>query len=211
MNSDESILPDLKELGGLVLGFLPWLLFLFLSGNSLASLERAIIISLVACVSIGFRELRAGFILAWGTLIFFGFCAITVNLFQIVWVAREMDLLSNSALAGVMWLTLLMGKPFVLQYARRGRPKEEWNDPGLIHGCRQMTIAWASLMTLSVALSIVKRSSLFNFPGWVWFTLSLLVIISGLIYTTVFKRKKRLKRLREQSSAVKAISQRRSL
>ena len=200
MNSSESILPDLKELGGLVLGFLPWLLFLFLSGHSLASLERATIISLVASLAFGFRELKQGFILSWGTLLFFAMCVIMVNLFHVMWVAMYMDLLSNSALALVMWLTLLMGKPFVLQYARRDLPVERWNDPGMIHGCNQMTIVWASLMSVSVLLSIIRRSSLFHFPGWVYFGLSLVIIISGLAYTTVFKRQKRLIRLKEQPS-----------
>ncbi|MEI7983928.1 MAG: hypothetical protein WCI71_19940 [Bacteroidota bacterium] len=122
-NSSESILPDLKELGGLILGFLPWLLFLFLSGHTLASLERATVISLIACLAFGFRELKRGFILAWGTLLFFSMCVIMVNLLHVIWVARYMDLLSNAALACVMWLTLLVGKPFVLQYARRDLPR----------------------------------------------------------------------------------------
>ncbi|MCX6281159.1 MAG: hypothetical protein NTU51_04295 [Bacteroidetes bacterium] len=198
MRTPESILPDLKELGGLILGFLPWLLFLFLAGKSLASLERAIIISLVACLLLNYGELKLGFILSWGTLIFFGFCAVAINLFHVMWVAAYMDLLSNSALAFVMWLTLLMGKPFVLQYARRGLPEEKWHEPGFVHGCRQMTIVWASLMSLSVALSLLKRSSWFECPAWVYFGLSLVIIIAGLTYTTVFKRRKRLKRLQEE-------------
>jgi carotenoid cleavage dioxygenase len=198
MKSPESILPDLKELGSLILGFLPWLLFLFLSGSTLASLERAIVISLVASLVFGYRELKLGFILTWGTLIFFSFCVITINLFQLMWVAMYMDLLSNSALTFVMWLTLLMGEPFVLQYARRGVPKERWKEPSFIQGCRQMTIVWASLMSLSVALSILTRTSLLNWPGWVYFGLSLVIITAGLTYTTIFKRQKRLKRLREQ-------------
>jgi hypothetical protein len=197
MQSSDSILPDLKELGGLVLGFLPWLLFLFLSGRTLPSLERATIISLVACITVGFTELKRGFILAWGTLLFFSMCVITVNLLHVMWVAIYMDLLSNSALALVMWVTLLLGKPFVLQYARRDLPRERWNDPDLIQGCRLMTIVWASLMSVSVVLSIVRRSSLFHLPGWVYFGLSLFIIMSGLTYTTVYKRKKRMMRLKE--------------
>ncbi|MEI7491719.1 MAG: hypothetical protein WCK92_09995 [Bacteroidota bacterium] len=198
MKSPESIIPDLKELGGLILGFLPWLLFLFLSGNTLGSLERAIIISLAASILFGYRELKQGFILTWGTLVFFSFCAVSINLLHVMWVAMYMDLLSNSALAFVMWLTLALGKPFVLQYARKGLPEEKWNEAHFVHGCRQMTIVWASLMSLSVLLSIVKRTSLMHLPGWAWFGLSLVIIVSGLAYTTVFKRHKRLKRLREQ-------------
>jgi carotenoid cleavage dioxygenase len=198
MNNPKSFLPDLKELGGLILGFLPWLLFLFISGHTLASLERAIVISLITCLIFGFGDLKRGFILQWGTLIFFSMCAITINLFHLMWMAKYMDLLSNSALAFVMWFTLLTGKPFVLQYARRDLPPERWNDPGMIQGCRQMTIVWASLMSLSVLLSIIRRTSLLSLPGWVYFGLSLVIIAAGLTYTTVFKRRKRLKRLLEQ-------------
>ena len=117
MSTSESIIPDIKELGGLVLGFLPWLLFLFLSGHSLASLERAILISLITCLVFGYGELKRGFILQWGTFLFFSLCAVMINLFHVVWVASSMDLLSNSALAFVMWLTMALGKPFVASRA----------------------------------------------------------------------------------------------
>ena len=201
MRSSESIIPDLKELGSLIIGFLPWILFLFFSGSSLPSLERAIVISLIACPVFGFKELKLGFVLQWGTLIFFCGCAIFVNLLKMIWVAEYMDLLSNSALAIVMWLTMLLGKPFVLQYAKRDLPPEKWNDPAFIRGCMLLTLVWASLMTLSAMLSIIKRTPLLNWPGWVWFGLSLLIIISGLTYTTVFKRQKRLQRLRAGTEA----------
>ena len=70
---------ELKELVKFLLGFMPWLLFLFLSGSTLASLERSIIVSLLASVIFNFGELRKGFILQWGTLLFFSVCAIAVN------------------------------------------------------------------------------------------------------------------------------------
>ena len=196
MRSEKSIIPDLKELGSLILGFLPWLLFLFFSGSSLSSLERAIVISLAVCPVLGFKELRQGFILQWGTLVFFSFCLVSVNLFNMIWVAKYMDLLSNTALAGVMWLTILLGKPFVLQYARRDLPKEKWNEPGFIRGCLHLTIFWASLMTISALMSVIKRTSLLSWPGWAWFALSNVIIVTGLTYTTVFKRQKRLQRAR---------------
>ena len=50
MKNPKSIIPDLKELGLLMLGFLPWILFLFLSGNTLNSLKIAVVVSLVACL-----------------------------------------------------------------------------------------------------------------------------------------------------------------
>ena len=71
MKNIESFTPDFKELGLLMLGFLPWMLFLFLSGHTMLSLKIAVVISLVASVTLGFGDLKRGFILSWGTCIFF--------------------------------------------------------------------------------------------------------------------------------------------
>ena len=120
---------DLRDLCVLLLGFMPWLLFLLISGHTLASLERAVVICLAASLTFGFVELRRGYILQWGTLIFFLACLVMVNLLNVVWGATHMDLLANSALALVMWLTLAVGRPFALQYARSELPKERWDAP----------------------------------------------------------------------------------
>jgi hypothetical protein len=190
---------DLKELGALLIGFIPWLLFLLLSGHSLTSLESAIIVSLVASLTFGFDDLKRGYILTWGTLLFFCFCAIFVNLLSVLWVATYMDLLSNAVLSSIMWLTILVRKPFALQYARRDVPREQWNDPQFIQGCRFITLVWASLMSVAAGLSILRRSSTVNLPGWVYFDASLCIIVTGLTVTTLFKRKKRLQREKEEA------------
>lgn len=194
MKDTKSFIPDLKDLGLLMLGFLPWMLFLFLSGHTLASLKIAIIVSLVTTVTIGFGDLKRGFVLQWGTCIFFISCLIMVNFLNNIWMAMEMDLLSNLALAAIMWFTVLIGKPFALQYAKRGLPKKIWNDTNFIRGCMLITIVWACLMTFALLISVIKRTALLPFPDWVYFDLSLLNIAAGLAFTTAFKRKKRLKR-----------------
>ena len=185
---------DLRELGVLVLGFVPWLIFLFISGHTLASLERATIISLLACLTFGFMELRRGYILQWGTLVFFCACAVLVNLLQVVWIATHMDLVANAGIAGIMWLTIVVGKPFALQYARRDLPKERWNDPKLIKGCRFITLVWAGLMSANAGLSFLRRSPIISLPEWAYFYATLCIILAGLVFTTLFKRRKRRQR-----------------
>lgn len=190
---------ELRDLGALLLGFIPWLLFLFVSGHSLAGLERAIVICLVACVIFGFGDLRRGYILQWGTLLFFSACVLLVNVFSVIWVAEQMDLLANLSLAGIVWLTILIGKPFALQYARQGLPKEQWNDKKFIEGCRFISIVWAILMTASVGISILRRISWVKAPSWVYFDSSIILVLAGVTFTTIFKRQKRLQRERAAS------------
>ncbi len=194
MKDPKSFIPDLKELGHLMLGFLPWMLFLFFSGHTMFSLKVAIVISLLASVILGFHDLKRGLILTWGTCIFFIICLIMIDFMNNPWMAREMDLLSNLALAAIMWFTVIIGKPFALQYARRGLPKEQWNDENFIRGCLLITVVWACLMTFAVLISILRRTTWLPFPSWVYFDLTMLNILVGLTFTTIFKRKKRLHR-----------------
>ncbi len=154
--------------------------------------------SLAASLTFGLGELRRGYILQWGTLLFFASCAVLVNLFQVVWVASHMALLANGVLACIVWLTILLGRPFALQYARRDLPKERWNDPGLISGCRLITFVWACLMSLAAFVAFLRMSALASLPEWVFFFTSLAIIFAGLTFTTLFKRQKRLQRERAE-------------
>ncbi len=185
---------EAKENLLLLLGFVPWMLFMFLSGHSLASLERAVVVCLLATLLCGTGSLRKGFILQWGSLIFFAFCFVSINLMRITWVAENMNILANGTLALIMWMSVLSGKPFALQYARENLPRERWNDPKLIRSCRCITMVWGGLMFLSVAVSLFKAAHQDLFPEWVYFDSSLLIIIGGIAFTIIYKHYKRKQR-----------------
>ena len=185
---------ELKDTVTLLLGFLPWLLFLFLAGHSMESLERVSWLCLAASLTFGFSELRSGYILQWGTLIFFSSCVVLVGILRIVWVATHMDLLANLSLASIVWATLIADRPFALQYARKGLPLERWNDPKLIEGCRFITLVWAVLMSASVFVSVYRRTPAPQASERGYFAISLAIIASGVVFTILFKRRKRLQR-----------------
>jgi len=182
---------EIKEMVKFLLGFMPWLLFLFLSGPTLASLERSIIICLLASVIFNFGELRKGFILQWGTLFFFMACAITVNFSHSMFVAKNMGIISNGFLAGLIWGTVLIGKPFTLQYARADLPKEQWGDPALIHSCRFIAIIWALLLTFSALVAYFKVLKPTFYPDWIYFVISMGVMLGGTVFTSVYKKHRR--------------------
>ena len=182
---------DLKEIINFLLGFMPWILFLFLSGQTFSSLERSIIIGLLASLIFGFRELRGGFLLQWGTLIFFIMCAVTVNGLKWIFVARSMGTISNGALALLIWWTLLIGKPFTLQYARAELPKERWNDPALIHSCRLLAIVWAVLLTFLMLVAVFKSFTPTMYRDGIYLDISVAAIVGGIVFTTVYKKYKR--------------------
>jgi hypothetical protein len=181
---------EIKENLLLLLGFMPWILFLFLAGHSVASLEKAIIICLLASIFLGFNELRKGFMLQWGTLLFFTFCFVSLNILKITWVATHMSLLANGTLASIMWISVFLGRPFALQYARNNLPKERWNDPNLIRSCQFITMIWGALMLLAVAISLFKKAHPGFYPEWVYFDASISIIGSGITFTIIYKHYK---------------------
>ena len=182
---------ELKELAKFLLGFMPWLLFLFLSGPTLASLERSIIVCLLAGVIFNFGELRKGFILQWGTLLFFVACAIAVNFSHSLFVAKNMGIISNGFLASLIWGTILIGKPFTLQYARADLPEERWGDPALIQSCRFIAIVWALLLTFSALVASFKVLNPTLFPDWIYFVISMGVMLGGTVFTSLYKKYRR--------------------
>ncbi len=182
---------DLKEMINFLLGFMPWLLFLFFSGHSFVSLERSIVIGLLASLIFGFKELRKGYLLQWGSLIFFIVCAITVDGMKSLGVAKNMGIISNGFLSFVIWVTILMGKPFTLQYARAELPKERWNEPALIRSCRFLAIIWAILLTFLAAVAYFKNLKPGLYPDWVYFDITIAGIFGGIVFTTLYKKYKR--------------------
>jgi carotenoid cleavage dioxygenase len=185
---------DLKEIISFLLGFMPWILFLFFSGQTFTSLERSILIGLLASLIFGFRELRGGFLLQWGTLIFFLLCAVTVNGLKWTFVAQSMGIISNGFLALLIWWTLMIGKPFTLQYARAELPKEQWNDPALIQSCRFLAVVWAFLLTFLSLVAAFKSFKPGLYPDGIYFGITIAMIAGGVVFTTVYKKYKRSQR-----------------
>jgi hypothetical protein len=192
---------DLKELCLFMLSFIPWLLFLVIPADSLGALKFSIAVCFAASLVVGFGDLKKGMILAWGTLLFFIVCILLVNVFNIVWVAENMAALANGVFAAIVWVSILVGCPFALQYARQEVPREQWDDPHLVSGGLHISLFWGVMMTASAVFSVVEK--MLGTPSSFNFTLSLLMIGIGAGYTTLFKRRKRIER---EQRAVAALA-----
>ena len=185
---------DLIEILKFLLGFASWIVFLFLSGNTLTSLELALIVSFAISLIFGHDQLRSGFILQWGSVLFFAWCIIMVNCLHNVAIARNMGIIANGFLASIIWLTILIGKPFTLQYAREELPKERWNDPALMQSCRFMAIVWGLLMAFSTFVACFKVMRPGFYPEIVYSGISIGTIMGGTLFTQFYKKYKRSSR-----------------
>jgi hypothetical protein len=182
---------ELLEMAKFLLGFLPWILFLLLPTDGWELLRRAVAICFVASVVFALKQLRKGFILSWATLLFFLACTIAFYGFGWIWLAKHMGIIANSFLAGIIWFTVIIGKPFTLQYARADLPQERWYDEALFRNTRFIAIFWGVLLLIPTAFSTFRYFYPGTLPDRFYFGLSLSCIIFGVAYTTYFKRMKR--------------------
>lgn len=189
------MLDTLLEIARFAFGFLPWILFLFLPTDGWEPLRRAVLICLVASVAFSLKALRDRFILQWTSVAFFLFCTIAFYGFHWVWLANHMSVIANLVLDAIIWLTVLAGKPFTLQYARAEAPREVWNSEAFIKGCRAIAIFWGALLLVPSAFSIFRIIYPAALPKTFYFLLTLFCMVFGIVSTTWFKRVKRRRRV----------------
>jgi len=188
------MIDELLDMAKFIAGFLPWILFLFLPTDGWDPLRNAVVICLAASVVFAWKALRNGFVLQWATLVFFFFSTLSLYGFRWIWLAEHMGIVANGFLAGVIWFTVLIGRPFTLQYARADLPKERWHDEALIRGCRSIAVFWGTLLLVPTAFSAFRLLAPEALPARFYFCLSLFCILFGIAYTTFFKRRKRKER-----------------
>lgn len=162
--------------------FMPWILFFILMGSSKQQLETAIIVAIIAAFLFDFKRLKNGFVLNWGTILFFGFIFVAVIIFKNKWIATYSGLLSNGALAMIAWVSILIRKPFTIQYAKETVPSDQWKHPLFIKINYLLTAVWAILFSIGTALPLILlyqpsfSSSIFQIISWlppvlgIWFT-----------------------------------------
>ncbi|HEY9073903.1 MAG TPA: hypothetical protein VIN67_07185 [Desulfobaccales bacterium] len=150
----------MKQLISIMLGFLPWIAFGVIAGPSLWRLNAAIIVALALVALMGYKQLAKGFILTWGSLLFFGVTLVMVVLLRNLWVINNLDILSQGALAAIAWLSIFIGRPFVLDYARETVPPERQASPDFYRICRNLAGIWGVVFLISTGMSAAKSYGL---------------------------------------------------
>lgn len=152
-------------------GIAPWVLLSILSGPArfeeatLAALGFSLLVMLVGRS----RGIKVHALEVFGA-VFFGALAV-VGLFATADVTRWLELwageLTNIALAGFAWLTLLIGKPFTIAYAKDTTPPEHWDSPLFNRINTVITAAWASAFTFAAGAGFIG-DYIYHDPGNFW-------------------------------------------
>ncbi|WP_420135537.1 hypothetical protein [Rhodopseudomonas sp.] len=165
----------------LLLSFAPWLSFLIIARDSLLRVEIGLGVALALTVVMGVLRLHRGIIL-WVGVVFFGAATIAVIGFNDSWTLRHLGVLANGALALGAWLTIALGKPFTLDYAKEHVDPSLWTDPFFIRTNVLMTSVWASAFTINAVLAFGKMKQLL-LPELGYELISYAVLIGTAIFT----------------------------
>ncbi|GLP77138.1 hypothetical protein TUM20983_42480 [Mycobacterium antarcticum] len=166
----------------LVVSFAPWIAFLILARDTMHRVEIGLVVALGLTVLMAALRLHRGIIM-WVGLMFFAGATVAVLGFHNAWVIRHLGVLANVALAIGSWTTLLIGKPFTLEYARQHTDPSKWNSPLFIRTNEQLTAVWASVFTVNtlVAWLLMKHLLL---PEWASHALSYAVLVGAATFTS---------------------------
>ncbi|MEA3280929.1 MAG: hypothetical protein U9Q38_10080 [Thermodesulfobacteriota bacterium] len=142
---------------GIFLSFSPWIVFWVLSGRE--SFVIAAAAATVVVFSIIIREIRehSAKVLDIGSLLFFVF--LTVVAFTPYSEAIDSNALplSNVALFLITIVSILIRKPFTLQYAREQVDKKFWDSPGFYS--TNLVITWVWCVTFAI-IAVVSYMAL---------------------------------------------------
>lgn len=150
----------------MILSFAPWIAFLIISGPSMFRLKLGIIVAAILVVVMGVTRLHRGVVL-WAGVLFFIYALISVVWLNNMWTVQHMGILANGTLAAGTWLTVLMGKPFTLDYAKEHTDPSLWNTPTFMKTNYVLTSAWGVVFLIGVLNAWLKMQPL-GIPAWVF-------------------------------------------
>jgi len=93
--------------------------------------------------------------MAWGTLLFFAFCLVTVVFMTNMWVIHHLGVLANGKLTLMTWASMLVKQPFTFAYAKEKVDPKYWNSPIFMRVNYIITGAWALAFTFNLLNSVL--------------------------------------------------------
>lgn len=168
---------------GVLLAFAPFIVFAIvdrLVGSS-AGLMAGAATSVILIARDFIASGRSAKILEIGTFTLFAGLAIYTYVAQPAWSIIGVRLLVDTGLFLIVLISMVIGKPFTLQYARETVDAQYWDRPEFIRTNYVITAAWA----LAFAVMVLAELALLYLPG-MSHRLGVIVIIVALIAAVKF-------------------------
>lgn len=141
----------------LLLAFAPFIVFVVV--DRLAGIPAGLAAGAVAAAALLVRDLitpgRSVKLLEIGTFLLFGGLTLFELAFDELWSIADVRLRVDAGLLLIVLLTMVLGRPFSLQYARERVAPEHWDHPDFVRVNYVISAAWAVAFGVLVLADIV--------------------------------------------------------
>jgi hypothetical protein len=172
----------------ILFGFAPYIAFFLFMRT--VSIDAGLWSALVVAVLIGARDwTRSGSlkVLEAGTVLIFLALVIFTAAEHWKWTVMAVRLVVDAGLLAIVLVSLAVGRPFTLQYARERVAEHYWHTPLFLTINRGITFAWAAaLATLVAAHAAVIFVPVV--PWWLDIALTISVLAAALRFTELYPK-----------------------
>ena len=135
-----------------LIGFAPYVAFFVLmhAGSVVLGLWAAFAVALSVAVR-SWVGTRSGKVLEIGNVALFAALAVFTMATGWQWTVMAVRLTVDAGLLAIVLVSLAIGRPFTVQYAREIVPKEYWDTPRFLATNRTITWVWAAAFAMIVA------------------------------------------------------------
>jgi hypothetical protein len=168
---------------GILWGFAPFIAFFVVTRlvSSLAGLAAAFVLALASLVR-AWRRGESPKIIDLGSATLFGLLTLFTALARSDWSLGEVRLAVDGGLTAISLVSIAIGQPFTLQYAREQVPRALWSSPIFFRANMTITAVWTLAFAVFTACDALATyvpgvpllaeiaGTFAAFAGAIWFT-----------------------------------------
>jgi hypothetical protein len=168
----------------IVLGFAPFIAFFAMLRlvSPLAGLAAALMVSAFLCLRM-WRRGETVKVLEIGSLALFAALSLYTLVAMPAWTIATVRLAVDAGLLAIALVSLAIGQPFTLQYARERVAQTLWTSPFFLHANRAITAVWALAFAI-LAGADAAAEYLPAIPLWAEIAASVAALLGALWFTS---------------------------
>jgi len=167
----------------ILLSFTPFIAFFALLRlvSPIAGLIAALVVSALLCARLWRRGEKIK-ILEIGSLVLFAALSAYTLLFAPAWTVATVRLAVDAGFLAIVLVSLIIDRPFTLQYAREQVPEHLWTAPLFLRANRLITSVWAIAFAVLVAADTMAEYTP-AVPLWIDIAISVLALLAAIRFT----------------------------
>lgn len=177
----------------LAVSFAPWIVLKVVTGlpffDPVTMLKTALVMAAVIAIWQARQGVHKG-VMLWGTFTFFAFTFVTIVLMSNMWVIQHLGVLANGKLTLMTLGSMLLKRPFTMDYAKQHVDPKFWDSPEFIRRNYLITGAWAVAFLINLLNSFASLYGLQS-NELIHELIDNGVMVLAMLFTSHYSKKKR--------------------